>query len=299
MTDKQFYKDFLIAFNSLKKEINQHTKNLFGIVKNTIERPEISKQFWNEAEIAINNEFNAMRKLLNDWLRREIPKQYQAQFSALAKEVAETEKILIDITAIFRSYERQEAASQILNRIRLEALKDFTIALQNGNSNLTRLFRLTKQKVIDEYSLNSALWKAYQSGDIRNFASILATENSTFSSLYNTIVTEGKFIEAGGRHFTPEYYAELVARTRWHEAQSLATIDLCKVVGTDLVKVSDHNTTTELCMEHEGQIYSISGENKEFPLLEETPPFHPNCLHTLHPYFESALEVEREAIGGK
>jgi len=268
------------------------------IVEKTIERPEVSKQFWAEAEIAINNELNAMQRALNSWLKREIPKQYQEQFEALAKSVAESEKIVIDIAAIFRSYETQQATATLLNRMRLEAVKELAQAIHNGSLEIERLFRLTKQRIIDEYSLNSALWQAYESGDLRNFASVLATENPTFAKLYNTIVANEGFIEVDGRHFKPEYYVEMVARTRFHEAQSQATLDLCNVVGTDLVIISNHNTETELCQEHEGKIYSISGESDKYPLLEDYPPFHPNCLHTMYLWFDTVEAAERNAMGG-
>jgi hypothetical protein len=59
--------------------------------------------------------------------------------------------------------------------------------------------------------------------------------------------------------------------------------------GTDLVQVSSHNTTTKICMPYEGKVYSISGKDKRFPPLMNTPPYHPNCLHLIFPTFESGM----------
>lgn len=74
------------------------------------------------------------------------------------------------------------------------------------------------------------------------------------------------------------------------EANNTAVINTALDVGADLVQVSSHNTDTPLCQEFEGKIYSISGKDPDFPALEEIPPFHPNCLHSLTVVFREVLE---------
>ena len=99
-------------------------------------------------------------------------------------------------------------------------------------------------------------------------------------------------VQAGSKRFKPNYYAELVARTKFHEAHSYAAIATCNNYGTDLVIISSHNTKTQICMDYEGKVFSLSGKDKRFPLLDMVPPFHPNCLHLMYPMFESAMEVD-------
>jgi hypothetical protein len=90
-------------------------------------------------------------------------------------------------------------------------------------------------------------------------------------------------------------YAEMVARTTLAEAQTQATLDQCALYENDLVKVSDHNTICDICKEYEGNIYSLSGNDPDYPMLDESCPFHPNCQHGLLPTSIEEIRVrERE-----
>ena len=102
-------------------------------------------------------------------------------------------------------------------------------------------------------------------------------------------VNEQGFIRIKGKYWNPRKYAKLVARTEMRRAATEATKDLCHQYENDLVQISDHSTDCELCEEYEGNIYSISGHDAKYPMLDEWPPFHPNCKH-------SALPTSREAI---
>jgi hypothetical protein len=109
-------------------------------------------------------------------------------------------------------------------------------------------------------------------------------------------VEGGEFIKVGGRNYTIRYYAELIARTELRKAQSEAVKNLCEEYDNDLVEVSDHNTICDECKEYEGKIYSLSGESREYPMLSEEPPYHPNCEHHISPTSETALKF-REIYG--
>jgi hypothetical protein len=90
-------------------------------------------------------------------------------------------------------------------------------------------------------------------------------------------------------------YAEMVARTTLAEAQTRATLDECALYEEDLVKVSIHGTVCDICKESEGNIYSLSGNDPEYPMLDEPCPFHPNCQHGLLPTSIEEIRVrERE-----
>lgn len=43
------------------------------------------------------------------------------------------------------------------------------------------------------------------------------------------------------------------------------------------------------CIPFEGKIYSVSGSSQLFPPLEDQPPYHPNCLHSLSVVFIETL----------
>jgi hypothetical protein len=108
------------------------------------------------------------------------------------------------------------------------------------------------------------------------------------------LIGDDDFIEIGGRMYRMTAYAEMVGRTVLREAQSKATLDLCEQYDNDLVQVSDHGTICEECKEYEGNIYSISGTNPDYPALEAEPPYHPNCEHSLLPTSEIAIRSEKE-----
>jgi hypothetical protein len=90
-------------------------------------------------------------------------------------------------------------------------------------------------------------------------------------------------------------YARMVARTTLREAQTQATLDLCATYENDLVEVSYHGTDCDICLEYEGKVYSLSGNDPNYPVLDEQPPFHPNCKHDILPTSEAEISVrERE-----
>jgi|WetSurSiteA1Bulk_404760.scaffolds.fasta_scaffold00047_41 hypothetical protein len=101
---------------------------------------------------------------------------------------------------------------------------------------------------------------------------------------------------SGNRHYSLSYYAEMFARTELRTAQSNATIDLCSEYECDLVEFSTHAKPCDECAGLEGQVFSISGKNPDYPQLspDETPPIHPNCGHSIAPTTELALEFREK-----
>ena len=103
------------------------------------------------------------------------------------------------------------------------------------------------------------------------------------------LLDDAQLIEINDRYYRIDKYAKLVARTEMRFSQSDATVNTCNQYGNDLVLVSDHGTTTEICEEFEGEVYSISGKDSDYPLLIAWPPFHPNCKHFLTPTSKEAI----------
>jgi hypothetical protein len=109
------------------------------------------------------------------------------------------------------------------------------------------------------------------------------------------------FVDRRGRKWRLDSYAEMVARTTTREAASVATINTCDEFGLDLVRISTHSPTCELCAPLQGKVYSISGNDDRYPMLtdERRPPIHPNCRHVLAPYVreldDDAEETERRS----
>lgn len=89
--------------------------------------------------------------------------------------------------------------------------------------------------------------------------------------------------DSAGRLWTPDNYARMYTATRNGEVTVDTTIERMQELEMDMVQVSDHNTTTPICSEFEGRIFSLTGATDGLPILSIKPPFHPNCKHILLP----------------
>ena len=106
---------------------------------------------------------------------------------------------------------------------------------------------------------------------------------------FEELVGEGMFININGRNYNLKKYSKMVARTRLRKVQSRAVLRMCEEYNNDLIQVSDHGTDTPICLPFEGNVYSVSGNNKNYPTLPEPPPFHPNCQHNISPTSERII----------
>lgn len=104
-------------------------------------------------------------------------------------------------------------------------------------------------------------------------------------------INEEGLIKIGNKYWDDRAYARLVARTELREAQTEATKDLCRQYENDLVQVSDHGTICDICKEIEGNVYSLSGQDPDYPELPMDVPAHPNCEHNITPTSREAIEV--------
>ena len=104
-------------------------------------------------------------------------------------------------------------------------------------------------------------------------------------------LADGNYITIGTRRFEVRAYSEMVARTRMIEASTEAVKEMSAEYESDLVEFSTHDNPCEECAALEGQIFSISGDDPEYPALtsDVEPPVHPNCEHNLNPTSRIAL----------
>lgn len=119
------------------------------------------------------------------------------------------------------------------------------------------------------------------------------------------------FIEVGGRFYSIASFAEMTAREQLHNIYVEATVAECNRYGNDLVQMSRHQDPCEMCAALEGMVFSISGQDDEFPPLNEPVEVevegkivmvdpkapHPNCEHNLNPVTRNILEAAGE--GGR
>ena len=102
----------------------------------------------------------------------------------------------------------------------------------------------------------------------------------------------------GGKHGI-KGYADMAARSTTAEAQNTAKTTQGKEWGYDLVRMTSHSPTCEICAMYQGRVYAITkeaangkykdknGKPLRFPYLYDTAfgggynTIHPNCLHRI------------------
>jgi hypothetical protein len=73
----------------------------------------------------------------------------------------------------------------------------------------------------------------------------------------------------------------MYSRTRGSEFYTKTALQEMDELGIDVVQISDISTDTPICSKYVGKFFSRTGATPGLPTLQITPPFHPNCVHTL------------------
>ncbi len=151
----------------------------------------------------------------------------------------------------------------------------------------------TQQRLIEDKEISRMIAKGVIEGEARRTVS-----DSIFKEFQKRL-KDGQLIEIKGRHYRPDYYAELVARTRSIEAANEAAINMSVKYENDLMQISSHGDACEICQEFQGRVYSISGTHPDFPALTDDvePPVHPHCRHIMVPVNEDILRERGEYEG--
>jgi hypothetical protein len=93
-------------------------------------------------------------------------------------------------------------------------------------------------------------------------------------------------IDAAGRRWKPEVYADMVVRTKMMQAHKEATRNEAIARGAYYGVISSHNAI-DACRNWEGKIVKLTPDAPgDFPYIDDLPRreiFHPNCRHIITP----------------
>lgn len=105
-------------------------------------------------------------------------------------------------------------------------------------------------------------------------------------------------VDRRGRRIPLDTYAPMVARTTTREAVTLGTANRLVEGGSDLVTVSAHRHQDgdPICIPYAGKTFSLTGRTMGYPILDQLPPFHPNCRHVITPA-AATFEALEAALG--
>ena len=150
------------------------------------------------------------------------------------------------------------------------------------------------------YNLRDALRGATQLvgrqvDDVFRHVGLMATQQrlitgeaiaKTTASMKEEFVSRGitGFRDKLNRNWNLDSYCEMVARTTTREATTLGTTTRLAAGGYDLVQISEHHPTCDLCAPLGGKVFSLSGNTSGYPRYDNYIPVHPNCIHILMSY---------------
>ena len=284
--NSQFEIDLRTRLKPLYSRMDRLEIKLQNLINESIRNANRSITYWNTVTREIDDIYLQMNKVFASWSETSIPWRYRRSISLLQSRIENSKAILNIAKRGIVDLLNSRISTQIMHSLYTSAIESFANASLLGRRNLYNLIRLTQQNLIKESLINLTVGTGFDLGDLRKAAKTI--ESQLWSRLM-TQVENKQFVQAGRYHYTPRYYSELVARTKFHEAHSNAARTQCANYNTDLIQVSTHNTKTEVCQDFEGKIFSISGKDLRFPPLTWSPPYHPNCLHLEFPTFESAM----------
>lgn len=285
-----FESEYNKAMKPLLKKMNKKEAELKALILSSLKDPSKSSVYWNRLRREINVIYSDMNIIFDKWAKKEIPLSYRKSLSAIQASINAKKSILEKPAKTIYQMLSSKGTQATAALLYQTASDTFLSSLRAGQSNVIRFTRATQQIILAESEINLAILTGLsETGNLGKASRVLSGE--FWSKMLDSIKNE-RFIQAGRYKYTPSYYSKMVARTKFHESQSIAAMAQAKNYDTDLVHVSSHNTTTAICIPYEGRVYSINGKSKLFPPLEDTPPYHPNCLHLLFPTFMSGMEAQ-------
>ena len=284
-----FEKQFKEEFSAVSSRLTSLEDELFTVMNASIKNAEVTSAYWGKVRNDIDLIYNEMNNVYSKWSIKALERSYKLDLRRIRTRIEDSKYVVSTAEKGLYEMFNSRATTQTVGYLYGSANDDIAKALFTGRSNLIKFTRKTQQILLSQKTINLDVAFAFEKGNLKKAVSSLS--NKFYVEMIDAIQNK-RFVQAGKIKFRPRTYAELVSRTKWHEAHSYASLVQADNYGTDLMQVSSHNTTTEICMPYEGKIFSISGRDSRFPAMEQMAPYHPRCLHLEFPVFESSLIVQ-------
>ena len=245
----------------------------------------------------INSKYDEIQEILSAFSDRIIPDAYNSGVDI-------SSDTLRQVNALFTKNTRD---IKTINFLINDMQKNYNGAIEMGRESVATYFNLSKQVRISEQDISKAVAQGLMDGGTgedakRALRNMLEDSSNTiydrdklmkFAAGYEDKLEDGKFMQIINKNgdvmnFKTDSYADMVARTRIGDAQVAGAVDIAEENGVNEFNVTDHHTTTAICIPHEGQIYTTNPNNKKYEQLypDNKPVYHPNCLHRLMPYVD-------------
>jgi hypothetical protein len=93
------------------------------------------------------------------------------------------------------------------------------------------------------------------------------------------------FVDKAGHEWDMGRYAKVTAQETTNQTFRAGSANRYQEHGHDLVRISEHEGACPLCDPFQGETFSLSGQDEEFPPLQDAIDaglFHVGCLHVLN-----------------
>jgi hypothetical protein len=273
---------------NLKNDLAKVEKRIRDIVRLADSTNNPTNLFWNKIQRDLRVEFEKLRIITLRWSTKNIPAVYLRTMQEQIKRIKAI-KFRPPVRDSFNIIKKRNVNRTAISTLLKDFNNSWLLTIDQSEKFMLRTFNMTQNILIEEKVIDKAIEKGFfRTGSTYGPKKGLQKEfmDKLKEDKYITVIDKnGKPI-----HYQINTYSEMVARTKLREAQTIAVVNTGAAFGTDLIQVSSHNTATPFDAQFEGKIFSISGNDPDFPKAGFLPPFHPNCWHTISVVFRETLE---------
>jgi len=102
------------------------------------------------------------------------------------------------------------------------------------------------------------------------------------------------FVDKRGARWSLENYSSMATITVTREASTVGTVREMGANDRDLIAMTKHSGSCDVCRPWEGRTYSLSGRDPRYPKATVLAPLHPRCAHSMYPATATLEDLERE-----
>ena len=258
------------------RELTHIERQIRSIILSVVKSP-TKLEHWNVHYKRINTLYNVMYKTGMKATNKAMEKALNVSNNQVKNVLRDSVKELKEAGEKGRAAKLEKTAAKVAPKassiapIKKAVQQNYYDAILSSKASVKQVLRRTSQTVVKD----TALYKGLDGLTTQEIAKV-------FSDRLKSGAIDGKALNINGKIWGVRDYSNMLARTAVADAHSAGVVDS----GVELVEVSSHGTTTEICKKYEGNIYSVNGDSSKYPKLEASPAFHPNCLHLLIPHVE-------------
>ena len=220
----------------------------------------------------IQNRLQRLGVQTGDWINANVPPQYQKGVEDIAAQMAHLDVPLAQTTMSLINHQS-------------------VAAIMSDMSNKFGTAITTIQKSTE--SIISAGVRQQIRNRLATGQLVGASRKEVSASIKQALSDDGIFAlrDAGGKRWSLDTYAEMLARTKMVEARNTGVTDMMQQNGYSLVQVSAHGAE-DVCGPWEDAILSVDGTDDDYPSLDDAISsglFHPNCKHSINAISDPTL----------